>query len=65
MNFCHPGVVRSALKTGGVPHSVVSTSGADSVCIPLANVGVGLGPSSPSGPVASRPPLVGGSASAV
>ena len=31
VNFCHPGVVRSALKSGGVPHSVVFTSGADSV----------------------------------
>ena len=39
-----------------VPHSVVFASGEDSVCIPLANEGVGLGPSS-SGPVASRPPL--------
>ena len=55
VNFCHPGVVCS----------VVFTSGADSVCIPLANEGAGLGPSSPSGPVASRPPLVGRSASAV
>ena len=36
--------------------SVVFASGEDSVCIPLANEGVGLGPSS-SGPVASRPPL--------
>ena len=35
MNFCHPGVVRPALKSGGVPHSVVFTSGTDSVCIPL------------------------------
>ena len=52
VNFCHPGVVRSA-------------SGADSVCIPLANKGVGLGSSSPSGPVASRPPLAGRPASAV
>ena len=34
-----------------VPHSVVFTSGEDSVCVPLANEGVGLGP------VASRPPL--------
>ena len=34
-----------------VPHSVVLASGEDSVCIPLANEGVGLGP------VASRPPL--------
>ena len=39
-----------------VPHSIVFASGVDSVCIPLANEGVGLGPSS-SGPVASRPPL--------
>ena len=34
-----------------VPHSVVFASGVDSVCVPLANEGVGLGP------VASRPPL--------
>ena len=61
--FCHPGVVRLALKSGGMPHSVVFSSGADSVCIPLANEGVGLG-LSPSGPVASRPPLAGRSASA-
>ena len=39
-----------------VPHSVVFASGEDSVCIPLTNEGVGLGPSS-SGPVASRPLL--------
>ena len=39
-----------------VPHSVVFASGEDSVCVPLANKGVGLGPSS-SGPVASHPPL--------
>ena len=39
-----------------VPHSVVFASGMDSVCVPLANEGVGLGPPS-SGPVASRPPL--------
>ena len=38
-----------------VPHSVVFSSGMDSVCGPLANEGVGLGPS--SGPVAPRPPL--------
>ena len=38
------------------PHSTVFASGVDSVCGPLANEGVGLGPSS-SGPVASRPPL--------
>ena len=65
VSFCHPGVGRSALKSGGggggggVPHSVVFTSGVDSVCIPLANEGVGLGP------VASRPPLAGWSALAV
>ena len=58
--FCHPGVVRPALKSGGVPHSVAFTSGADCVCLPLANEGVGLGPSSPSGPVASRPPFAVG-----
>ena len=39
-----------------VPHSSVFASGVDSVCVPLAIEGVGLGPSS-SGPVASRPPL--------
>ena len=39
-----------------VPHSVAFASGEDSVCVPLATEGVGLGPSS-SGPVASRPPL--------
>ena len=39
-----------------VPRSIVFASGMDSVCGPLANEGVGLGPSS-SGPVASRPPL--------
>ena len=39
-----------------VPHSVVLASGEDFVCVPLANEGVGLGPSS-SGPVASHPPL--------
>ena len=38
-------------EAGWVPHSVVFASGEDSVCIPLANEGVGLGP------VASRPPL--------
>ena len=43
-------------EAGWVPHSVVFASGEGSVCIPLANEGVGLGPSS-SGPVASRPPL--------
>ena len=39
-----------------VPRFIVFASGMDSVCGPLANEGVGLGPSS-SGPVASRPPL--------
>ena len=39
-----------------VPHSTVLASGVDSVCGPLANEVVGLGPSS-SGPVASHPPL--------
>ena len=39
-----------------VPHSVVFASGEDSVCIPLTNEGLSLGPSS-SGPVASRPSL--------
>ena len=63
VSFCHPGFGRSALKSGGVPHSVVFTSGEDSVCIPLASEVGGLGPS--SGPVASRPPLAGRSASAV
>ena len=29
VSFCHPGFGRSALKSGGVPHSVVFTSGAD------------------------------------
>ena len=50
-------------EAGWVPLSVVFASGEDSVCIPLANEGVGLGPSS-SGPVASCPPLAGWSASA-
>ena len=45
-------------EAGRVPHSVVFASGEDSVCIPLANEGVGLGPSS-SGSVASRPALGG------
>ena len=63
VSFHHPLVGRSALKSGRVPHSVVFASGADSVCTPLAYEGVGLGPSS-SGPVASRPPLMGRSASA-
>ena len=64
VSVCHPGFGQSALKSGGVPHSVVFTSGDDSVCIPLANEGVGLGPSSSYGPVASRPPLAGRSVSA-
>ena len=54
--FGHPVVVRLALKLGEFPHSAVFTSGADSVCVPQANEGVGLGPSS-SGTIASRPPL--------
>ena len=59
----HPLVDRYALKSGRVPHSGVFASGEDSVCTPLANKGVGLGSSSSSGPVASRPPLVDRSAS--
>ena len=43
-------------EAGRVPHSVVFASSEVSVCVPLADEGVGLGPSS-SGPVASRPPL--------
>ena len=39
-----------------VPRSIVFASGVDSVCGPLTNEEVGLGPSS-SVPVASRPPL--------
>ena len=46
-----------------VLYSVVFASGEDSVCITLADEGVGLGPSS-SGPVASCPPLADWSASA-
>ena len=64
MVFCHPGFVRLALKSGGVFHIQLSSLPVDSVCIPLANEGVCLDPS-PAGPVASRPPLVGRSASAV
>ena len=63
VSFCHPWVSRSALKSGRVPHSVVFVSGEDSVCILFTNEGVGLGPSSSSGPVASRPPLADRSAS--
>ena len=62
VSFRYPLVDQSALKSGRVPHSVVFASGGDSVCTPLANEGVGLGPSS-SGPVASCPPLVDRSAS--
>ena len=51
-------------EVGRIPHSVVFASGEDSACTPLANEGVGLGPSSSSGPVASRPPLAERSASA-
>ena len=50
-------------EAGRVPHSVVFASSGVSVCVPLADEGVGLGPSS-SGPVASRPPLAVWSASA-
>ena len=64
VSFRHPLVDRSALKSGRVPHSVVFASGENSVCTPFANEGVGLGPSSSSGPVASRPPLVDRPASA-
>ena len=60
----HPLVARPPLKSGRVPHSGVFTSGEDSVCTPLANKGVGLGPSSSTGPVASRPSLMDRSASA-
>ena len=49
-------------EAGRVPHSVVFASSEVSVCVPLANEGVGLGPS--SGPVAPRPPLAVRSASA-
>ena len=46
----------SGLLCSGVgPRSFVFASGLDSVCGPLTNGEVGLGPSS-SGPVASRPP---------
>ena len=62
--FCHPLVARSALKPGRVPYSDVFASSEDSVCTPLANEGVGVDPSSSSGPVASRPPQVDRSASA-
>ena len=59
-----PLVDRYALKSGRVTHSGVFASGTDCVCTPLANKGVGLGPSSSTGPVASCPPLVDRSASA-
>ena len=49
---------------GRVPHSVVFACSETSVCVPLAGKGVGLGPSSSSGPVASCPPLADGFASA-
>ena len=43
VSLCHPLVGRSALKRGwGGSHSVVFASGEDSVCIPLANEGVGF-----------------------
>ena len=50
-------------EAGRVPHSVGFASGEDSVCIPLANEGVGLDLSS-TGLVASCPPLGDRSASA-
>ena len=56
MSLCHPLVGRFCSVAEWVPHSVVFASGMDFVCVPLANEGVGLGPS-PFGPVASRPPL--------
>ena len=62
VSFCHPLVGRSALKRGGF-HIQLSSLLARTLCIPLANEGVGLGPSS-SGPVTSRPPLAFRSASA-
>ena len=49
-------------EAGRVLHSVVFASGEDSVCVPLANDDVGLGPSSSSDPVDSRPPLADRSA---
>ena len=52
--LCHPLVGRSALTRSGF-HILLSSLLARTVCIPLSNEGVGLGPS--SGPVASRPPL--------
>ena len=55
VSLCHPLVGRPALKRGGF-HILLSSLLARTVCIPLTNEGVGLGPSS-SGPVASRPPL--------
>ena len=51
-------------EAGRVPLSVVFASGENSVCVPLADDGVGLGPSSSSDPVASRSPLADRSASA-
>ena len=62
VSFCHPLVGRSALKRGGF-HIQLSSLLARTLCIPLANEGVGLCPSS-SGPVAARPPLAFRSASA-
>ena len=51
VSLCHPLVGRFCSVAEWVPHSVVFASGVDSVCVPLANEGVGLCP------VASRPPL--------
>ena len=61
VSFCHPGFGRSALKSGEF-HIQLSSLLVMTVCIPLANEGVGLGPSSSSGLVASRSPLAGQSA---
>ena len=55
MSLCHPLVGRSALLRSGF-HILLSSLLAWTLCVPLANEGVGLGPS-PFGPVASRPPL--------
>ena len=51
------------LRRGGFHIQFVFASSGVYVCVPLADEGVGLGPSS-SGPVASRPPLAVRSASA-
>ena len=55
VSLCHPLVDRSALWRSGF-HILSSLLLAWTLCVPLTDVGVGLGPS-PFGPVASRPPL--------